>query len=129
LNGRIRALAKAYSMLADAAWEGVSLATMLDRQFAGFSSRLNVAGCDIFMSPSAAQQFALVVHELATNALKYGALSTPAGSVLIEGKIAGGGSDAKGSVASFLSTPPSNLANVSSSILPRGDCSMSRSAG
>jgi two-component sensor histidine kinase len=87
LNGRIRALAKAYSMLADAAWEGVSLATMLDRQFAGFSSRLNVAGCDIFMSPSAAQQFALVVHELATNALKYGALSTPAGSVLIEGKI------------------------------------------
>ena len=70
LNGRVQALARAYSMLADAAWEGASLAAILDREFAGFSKQVNVDGCDIIVSPSVAQQFALIVHELATNALK-----------------------------------------------------------
>jgi PAS domain S-box-containing protein len=87
LNGRVQALARAYSVLADAAWEGASLAQILERQFAGFSNRVNVNGCDIIVIPSAVQQFALIVHELATNALKYGALSSPYGRVLIEGKI------------------------------------------
>src|SRR6266511_2139179 len=87
LSGRIQALARAYAMLADTAWGGASLAAILDRQFAGFSKRVNVGGCDIVVIPSAAQQFALIVHELATNALKYGALSTPNGRVSIEGKI------------------------------------------
>jgi len=87
LNGRIQALAQAYSMLAKAAWEGASLAAILDRQFSGFSNRLNVSGCDIVISPSAAHQLALITHELATNALKYGALSIPDGRVLIVGKI------------------------------------------
>ena len=87
LNGRIQALAQAYSMLAEAAWEGASLAAILDRQVAGFSSRLDISGCDIIISPSTAHQFALITHELATNALKYGALSTSDGRVSIEGKI------------------------------------------
>jgi PAS domain S-box-containing protein len=87
LNGRIQALARAYAMLADAAWEGASLDAILGRQFAAFGNRVNVSGCDIVVKPSAAQQFALIVHELATNALKYGALSTTNGRVSIEGKI------------------------------------------
>jgi PAS domain S-box-containing protein len=87
LNGRVQALARAYAMLADAAWEGASLAAILDRQFAGFSNRVNVSGCEIILNPSAVQQFALIVHELATNALKYGALSAETGRVSIEGKI------------------------------------------
>jgi PAS domain S-box-containing protein len=87
LIGRIQALARAYAIIADAAWEGVSLAAILDRELAGFSKHVNVAGCDVIVSPSAAQQFALIVHELATNALKYGALSTPDGRVSIEGRI------------------------------------------
>jgi PAS domain S-box-containing protein len=87
LNGRVQALAQAYSVLANTAWDGASLAAILDRQVAGFSSRLDVSGCDIVISPSAAHQFALITHELATNALKYGALSTPNGRVSIEGKI------------------------------------------
>jgi PAS domain S-box-containing protein len=87
LNGRLRALARAYEMLADAAWEGVSLAKILDRQFAGFSERLKFSGCEIVVRATAAQQFSLIIHELATNALKYGALSDPAGRISIEGRI------------------------------------------
>ena len=86
LNGRVQALARAYAVIADATWEGASLDAILDREFAGFSKQVNVAGCNIIVSASAAQQFALIVHELATNALKYGALSTPDGRVSIEGK-------------------------------------------
>jgi PAS domain S-box-containing protein len=87
LNGRLQALARAYAMLADAAWEGISLANILDRQLSGFSKRVSVSGCDIIVTPSAAQQFAMIIHELATNALKYGSLSTPDGRVSIEGRI------------------------------------------
>jgi PAS domain S-box-containing protein len=87
LSGRVQALARAYSMLADTKWTGASLAAILDQQFSGFSNRVTVSGCDIVISPSATQQFALITHELATNALKYGALSTPDGRVSIEGKI------------------------------------------
>src|SRR5207247_9046615 len=76
----------AYSKVVKAGWEGASVAAILDRQFSGFSNRLNVSGCDIVVSPSVAHQLALITHELATNALKYGALSTPDGRVLIEGK-------------------------------------------
>jgi PAS domain S-box-containing protein len=95
LNGRLQALARAYKMLADAAWEGASLANILDRQFAGFSKRLDVSGCDIVVTPGAAQQFALIIHELATNALKYGALSAPDGRVSISGKIEGTDGDGR----------------------------------
>jgi PAS domain S-box-containing protein len=87
LNGRVQALAHAYALIGEAAWEGASLAAILDREFAGFSGQVDIAGCAIVVSPSAAQQFALIIHELATNALKYGALSAPDGRVSIEGKI------------------------------------------
>ncbi len=86
LSGRLLALSRAYAMLANATWEGAALSEILDRQFAGFSQRLNVSGCNIVISPSAAQQFAMIIHELATNALKHGALSVPDGHVLIEGR-------------------------------------------
>jgi PAS domain S-box-containing protein len=87
LRGRIQALASAYAMLADASWEGASLDDILDREFAGFSGRVSVSGCEIVLTPSAAQQFALIVHELGTNALKYGALSNMDGHISIEGRI------------------------------------------
>ncbi len=87
LNGRIQALAGAYAVIAEAAWEGASLGAILDREFVGFSKQVNVGGCDLVVSASAAQQFALIFHELATNAFKYGALSTADGRVSIEGRI------------------------------------------
>jgi PAS domain S-box-containing protein len=86
LNGRIQALADAFDALASSGWKDAPLSVIIARQSAGFSDRATITGCDITVGSSAAQQFALIVHELATNALKYGALSTPNGRVAIGGK-------------------------------------------
>jgi PAS domain S-box-containing protein len=83
LNGRIHALAQAHAVLADFAWKGGPLPDIIERVLASFSDKLSVRGCDIAVNTQAAQQFALTVHELATNAVKYGALSVPNGSVSI----------------------------------------------
>jgi two-component sensor histidine kinase len=87
LNARLRALAQANSILADAAWEGASLDKVIRRELAAFSAYLSISGCDIVLNAQAVQQFALMTHELATNAVKYGALSTPDGRILVEGSI------------------------------------------
>jgi PAS domain S-box-containing protein len=72
---RIQALARAHAMLADAAWEGAPLDKIVQATLDAFTERATITGCDIVITPSAAQHFALLVHELATNATKYGALS------------------------------------------------------
>jgi PAS domain S-box-containing protein len=87
LDGRMKALAQAYAILSNAAWEGASLEQILNQQLFTDSKRVVVDGCDIMVSPRAAQQFALIIHELSTNALKYGALSGSAGRVSIKGSI------------------------------------------
>jgi PAS domain S-box-containing protein len=83
LNGRLQALARAHGMMAAATWVGAPLADIIRRELAGFSDQTSISGCDIIVSTPAAQQFALTVHELATNAVKYGALSAPAGLISI----------------------------------------------
>jgi PAS domain S-box-containing protein len=87
LMGRLKALAQAYTLVADAAWEGASLAQILERQIAVHLGRIELSGCDVVITLNAAQQFALFIHELSTNALKYGALSAPGGRVRISGTI------------------------------------------
>jgi PAS domain S-box-containing protein len=84
LNGRLNALAQAHFLLADAAWEGAPLTELILRIFDGFSSHLQLSGCNIVLNTLATQQFALSIHELVTNAIKYGALSVPDGRVSIE---------------------------------------------
>ena len=87
LNGRLQALSRAHAMLTDAAWQGASLAEIIKRELNGFSTHVSLSGCDIALTTPAAQQFALLVHELATNAVKYGALSVANGHVSIEGDV------------------------------------------
>jgi PAS domain S-box-containing protein len=87
LKGRVIALSKAYTLLADAAWEGASLYQILAGQVALDPKRVAVDGCEISLTPQAAQQFAMIVHELTTNAVKYGSLSSPDGRVAISGKV------------------------------------------
>jgi PAS domain S-box-containing protein len=72
LNARLEALARAHAILADAAGEGAPLSEILKREFKGFSDRLSIRGCELIINAPAAQQFAMIVHELATNAVKYG---------------------------------------------------------
>jgi PAS domain S-box-containing protein len=87
LNGRVSSLSQAYSLLADAAWEGASLRKILKAQPILDSRRVTIEGCEVIVPPRAAQQFAMIIHELATNALKYGSLSSPDGHVSISGKL------------------------------------------
>jgi PAS domain S-box-containing protein len=89
LRGRVQALSNAYSLLADAAWEGASLTKILSAQSVLDSTRVTIDGCEINITPRAAQQFAMIIHELATNALKYGALSSPNGRISISGRLDG----------------------------------------
>jgi two-component sensor histidine kinase len=85
--GRLEALAQTHAMLTETSCEGTALANIVRREFAAFSSRVSIDGCDIAVNANAAQQFALIVHELATNAVKYGALSTEDGQISIDGKV------------------------------------------
>jgi len=87
LNGRVNSLSQAYALLADAAWEGASLNKILGAQSILDSGRVSIEGCEVVVPPRAAQQFAMIIHELATNALKYGSLSSPDGRVSISGKL------------------------------------------
>jgi PAS domain S-box-containing protein len=83
---RIYALAGAHDLLTEASWEGASLAEVIHRTLrlhvpAGQSERVRFAGPTIRMGPNAAVTLNMAFHELATNAVKYGALSTPDGRV------------------------------------------------
>ncbi|MDN3566596.1 HWE histidine kinase domain-containing protein [Paeniroseomonas aquatica] len=90
VDGRISALAEAMSVLADTGWEGAELETLLatavkpfESQGDGARPRISLAGPGLTLAPTAVQPLAMAIHELATNATKYGALSVAGGEVSI----------------------------------------------
>lgn len=82
--GRLRAFAKAHSQLIERAWEGGDLKAIIEDALSLHGERIDITeGPAISMKPKAALALNMILHELATNALKYGALSTEAGRVQV----------------------------------------------
>jgi PAS domain S-box-containing protein len=84
-NERLRALANAHDILNKTRWTSASMRQVIDNTIAAFPvARISVSGPALPINPKMALTLALAVNELGTNALKYGALSTPDGTVTIE---------------------------------------------
>ena len=69
----------------------VPLRSIVEGELTGFLDQVSIEGCDIVLSPRAAQDFTLIAHELTTNAIKYGALSIEGGRVTVSGQDTGSG--------------------------------------
>jgi two-component system CheB/CheR fusion protein len=85
--GRVHALTAAYALLSRESWSPIPLREILTEELKPFMSneRLNVAltGGPVLLEPRAALAMGMAIHELTTNAVKYGALSVPEGNVEI----------------------------------------------
>jgi PAS domain S-box-containing protein len=80
---RLRSLAQTHLMLIDNEWQGAELGEVVRAEMSPYGSRVQIEGPPVELSAKAAQNFALAVHELATNAAKYGALASATGRVRI----------------------------------------------
>jgi two-component system CheB/CheR fusion protein len=85
---RLHALSNTHNLLANDAWNGVDLREIVLAELAPYrrdgSSRTTLAGAALTLEPKAALALSMALHELATNAGKYGALSEPQGRVAVE---------------------------------------------
>jgi PAS domain S-box-containing protein len=95
ISGRIQALANVHALFVQSRWTGADLARIVEQEFAPYSRegvlRATIDGPHALLEPTAAQTFAVTLHELTTNAAKYGALSTEGGRVDVEWSYAANG--------------------------------------
>jgi PAS domain S-box-containing protein len=85
IEGRIRALSNVHSLFVETRWIGAELSTIARQELAPYTEasgkRVRIDGPQVLLEPNAAQAIAMILHELATNAAKYGALSAANGRV------------------------------------------------
>ena len=87
---RIEALAKTCSVLAAERWAHARLGSLVAAELeAHGEDRFELSGDDVYLTPKAGLVLGLVIHELATNATKYGALSVPEGRVRLDWHLSG----------------------------------------
>jgi two-component sensor histidine kinase len=95
IAGRIKALANVHSLFVQSRWTGAELGSLVKQELSPYpregEARTSIDGPTVMLRPDLAQAIAVVVHELATNAVKYGALSVAKGLVRVEWSCATGG--------------------------------------
>ena len=117
LDSRIHSMASTHELLTSSRWAGVSLRELLRRELAPYASNNNTCfkGPEVVLTAEAAQTTASVLHELTTNAAKYGALSMPEGRVSIRWHRAPNGQTAGPLVIAWIETggPPVEVSSNS----------------
>ncbi len=95
---RVNGLAESQNLLVDSEWQGIQIATLVRAQLGHvkdmIGDRVQLAGPPVRLSPSAAQGIGMALHELATNASKYGALSVDEGRIRIIWDVVSGQNEA-----------------------------------
>jgi two-component sensor histidine kinase len=94
-SGRIGALSRSLDLVISSDWHGARLDDLVRLELASFGAldgaQISVKGPSLGLNPEAARNIALALHELATNASKYGALSVPEGKVAVHWQLANSG--------------------------------------
>jgi two-component sensor histidine kinase len=85
VSGRIEALARAQTSLAARRWEGAALRELIDAELSGLAERgrFSLAGPHLLLPAHHVQAMSMIIHELATNAAKYGSLSASDGALAV----------------------------------------------
>jgi PAS domain S-box-containing protein len=117
LNGRINSLANTHALLSRSHWEGVDLGELVRSElaFCANDETALIKGPVVGLAPEATQPLAMVLHELATNAAKYGALSNGSGRVLVRWRRQPNGGSVRKLVLEWRETggPPVTASNAS----------------
>jgi PAS domain S-box-containing protein len=95
VEGRVAALARAHTLLAERRWDGADLRQLLEGELSAFTAapgaaeprQAELVGPDLRVSPPAAQSLSIAFHELATNAVKYGALARRTGRLRVSWEV------------------------------------------
>jgi PAS domain S-box-containing protein len=94
VEGRVAAMGRVHTLLAENRWAGAHLKEIVDAELGvyavprpGRDARVQAFGPPVRLAPQTAQAMSVVLHELATNAVKYGALSVPDGRVAIDWRV------------------------------------------
>jgi len=93
VEGRVQALAKAHTLLSETRWQGADVSRLVAEEVAPYRGsdrpRVRMDGPPVTLAPERAQSLALALHELATNSVKYGALSVADGTLAVEWSVDG----------------------------------------